>query len=631
MAQTVDRLKELLFDSEARAIETLNQRLVSVEHSVVETATTTQAERAEREKIEAQVDQLLRVAGTSERFERSVALALDGALRQAEVERHHELASAVAPLVVRTIKTEIHNSRDELVETLYPMTGRMVQAYVASAMKDLANDINRRLEQNAFMLRLRSMASGKSMAEVAMADSQRIQIDELYLIRRGTGELVGRWPAASADDDNHDHVMSGVLTAINEFSSQALNDGGSSLRQIDVGGRQLYLRTSPLFLLAAKCSGTAQPPMEAVLDQAFLSALERLQASSTAETEADAIQSRTNILASLSTGVETELEFKANEMAEQSGGLSPLKALLYVIGLPLAGLLMWQLLGQFKTERVRTLAERARAETPEIAGYPVTLDVEPGGYRLTVTGLAPSSDVRTNFIERIERLLPNTPLDNRLSVLPSGLSEVEPRIEGVKSSVDRLTPEVARVTTQMDALKARIADATALSKTQSDQYAKETAALVKQNEKLAQELAALRAIKPPEPSKPIPPEVSSRDRLVAFTRAKAVFFRNDTDLKDPERARSELDELASLLRNNALLLRIVGYTDGQGAQARNEALSAARARVVVQELVNRGIPESRVVALGRVDSVGISPDKGPDSPNRRVEFEVGFEGEGENR
>ena len=50
-----------------------------------------------------------------------------------------------------------------------------------------------------------------------------------------------------------------------------------------------------------------------------------------------------------------------------------------------------------------------------------------------------------------------------------------------------------------------------------------------------------------------------------------------------------------------------------------------------KNLSARGIPRSRMVAIGRVDAVGISPDQGPDSPNRRVEFEVGFEGEGENR
>src|SRR5262245_58749266 len=131
----VERLKELLFDNEARALSDLTHR----------------------------VDQLFNTAGTEERFRDSVAVVLDGALRTAEVSRHAELASAMAPLIVKTIKTEIRNSQDELVEAIYPVTGRIVQAYLTSALRDLADDINRRFELNPAMLRLRSLISGKSV------------------------------------------------------------------------------------------------------------------------------------------------------------------------------------------------------------------------------------------------------------------------------------------------------------------------------------------------------------------------------------------------------------------------------------------------------------------------------------
>ena len=164
----VERLKELLFDSEARAFSELSRR----------------------------VDLVFERAGTEERFRGSVAEVLDGALRTAEVSRHAELASAVAPLVVKTIKTEIRNSQDELVEAIYPVTGRIVQAYLTSALRDLANDINRRFELNPVMLRLRSFITGKSVAELALAATQRLRLEEIYLIRRGTGELMARWPEA---------------------------------------------------------------------------------------------------------------------------------------------------------------------------------------------------------------------------------------------------------------------------------------------------------------------------------------------------------------------------------------------------------------------------------------------------
>ena len=155
----VSRLKELLFDSESQALADLSRRIDRL------TEINTDERRALRESIDGLFDRV----GTPERMEYSVATILDGAIRRAEVDRHKELADAFSPLVVRTVRTEIRNSRDELVEALYPMTGRMVKAYVASAMKDLMQEVNRRIEQNPFMLRMASIVTGRSPAELALA------------------------------------------------------------------------------------------------------------------------------------------------------------------------------------------------------------------------------------------------------------------------------------------------------------------------------------------------------------------------------------------------------------------------------------------------------------------------------
>ena len=113
------------------------------------------------------------------------------------------------------------------------------------------------------------------MAELALADSNTLKVEEIYLIRRGTGELVGRWP--QAEQHNRSQVMSGVLAAINEFASDAFGNDGSSLRQIDMGDACVYLRASPLYLLAARCTGAAPANAERLLDDVLLSTIERCQ------------------------------------------------------------------------------------------------------------------------------------------------------------------------------------------------------------------------------------------------------------------------------------------------------------------------------------------------------------------
>ena len=248
MTHEFARLKELLLDSEIKTLADLGRRLDSV------------YERA----------------GTAERFTASVASSLDAALRQAEVERHAEMAQAIAPLIVQTIRTEIRNGEQELAEALYPSVGRMATAYVASAVRDLTDDVNRRLESNRFMLGARSLLSGRPVAELAFADGRRLKVEEILLIRRGLGQLVGCWPSGESVAA-HGQKVSGILTAINEVATEAFAADQSSLRRIDLGGSLVYLRSSPTHLLAATCSGASPASIERIIDEQFVAAIERLR------------------------------------------------------------------------------------------------------------------------------------------------------------------------------------------------------------------------------------------------------------------------------------------------------------------------------------------------------------------
>lgn len=194
----VTRLKELLFDNETQALEALSRRIDTVAG----------AEQLAREVIRRELDTVLDRVGTTERFTRSVTEVIDEALEQAEVAKHTKLSATIAPLVVTTIKTELRNSQDEMVEALYPITGRLVKAYVASAIKDLNAELNRKIEQNAFMLRLQSLTTGRSVAELALAGGRNFKVEELFLIRRGSGELIAHWPETAGG--GREQMMSGI-------------------------------------------------------------------------------------------------------------------------------------------------------------------------------------------------------------------------------------------------------------------------------------------------------------------------------------------------------------------------------------------------------------------------------------
>ena len=76
-------------------------------------------------------------------------------------------------------------------------------------------------------------------------------------------------------------------------------------------------------------------------------------------------------------------------------------------------------------------------------------------------------------------------------------------------------------------------------------------------------------------------------------------------------------------------MRVVGYTDSQGGARQNSPLALSRATAVVDALAALGVPRERLLAVGRINGYfDISPEVGQASVNRRVEFEVGFIGEG---
>ncbi|MEO1543884.1 MAG: OmpA family protein [Pseudomonadota bacterium] len=753
MSQGVTKLKELLFDSEKQTLSDLQSRLEHLGSTSREERSRLASEIAElasreagyRLELSQRLDDVFSRAGTQERFQTSVATVLDKALSDAEVSRHGELSEAIAPLVTKTIKTEIRNSQDDLVEALYPMTGRMVQAYVASAIKDMMDEINRRIGDNPAMLRLRSITTGRSVAELALAETQRLDVKEIYLIRRGTGEVLDRWPVAPSKS-NVDHLVSGVLTAVNEVAAEAFNVKGQALRRLEVDDDAVYLRVSPSYLLVAKCKGVAHDSVEKIIDEEFLLTLQkRLDTSSENHTQsreptdtaamASEDDDGSNPDATLGAMAE-RLQNRIVERQEElrSGGLNPVKIILWILGLALATWLGWFAYERYQTERVRTIAGNVIQETVDLKGYPIELQVAPYGDSISVGGLTPSGETKSALILGLNEALPHVRVRDETTVVASADAKIKPEVDRLRREVTGLSEnvpsEVSRLRSELTGLRQTVAReaisravrrttgrlstigldldqlADNLSAASQKTTAQEVSASLTQTARTLSEtdltdatpiddigkliessttaiesatakltrvvdpqarntqpsstskLATAIGRSPPtgEPESAIAEraeilalkaeqvatlvvaikqalalnptvEPTEREMLVDFAEANAIFFSTATTYRNTNEAEQTMRDLINLAKGGKLLIRVVGYTDNTGNRDDNIILGQQRADKVLEDLLALGMPRQRLVAIGRADGKNLAPVTGNNSPNRRVQFEVGYAGE----
>ncbi|MEO8651878.1 MAG: OmpA family protein [Hyphomicrobiaceae bacterium] len=619
----VIKLKELLFEKESQEIGALTARL---------------------EEIAAR-------AGSEASFRRSVAATLDGALRDAETANHRPVADALAPFVVRTVRTEVEASSDTLPAKLYPHIGVMVRDYVRSAIRDLMEDINRRLEdgltRNRFMLRLRSWTTGRSMAELALAGTGRFEVDELHLIRRGSGELLVHWTKSTADatagpgeisgTNNRDALFSGLLTAMTAFIEEVYEADKAGLRTIDFGAHTIYLRGSPLHLLAARCRGEAESGLQTLLDEEFLRTLQEENARGSGVAPD---------LAALAARLEAGIAERQDNDRKERGraGLKPLRALLWMIALALIGFLGWQAYVSYRTNTLQAAVDRVFAETPALKGYPARARVAHGADRIEVSGLAPSGEIRANIIARLRAIAPGVAISEAIGVVPgaesAGLAAEVTRLRGqlaalqarldqlasVQSQVDLLADVPSRLgqieklpelVDQLTALPPRLDELTAtvggMAKSIDDRA--KSAVVEGQLRDIRRQIAALA------------PQADPRLDLERWMRGHAIFFAEGTTIRDQGEADATLDALAGLMRRTDTAIRVVGYTDERGTNDRNLPLAQARADRVAADLAGRGIDPTRLRAIGRTSVLDISARSGASSPNRRVTFEPVYVGE----
>lgn len=545
-----------------------------------------QPETDRLEAMEGMVEALDQRVGTPDRLEAATAEVLVEAFRKAEVARHRELAGAVAPVVVAAIRNEIKNSKDMMVEALYPITGRLVSAAVANAFRDLVADLNERLDRSLstrfWRLRFQSVMTGRPISELMLADAQLPELRRLLLLERGSGRLVASWHAEDEVDDQSE-LVSGLIAAITEFASSVYGSRSGELRTLDLGSTRVFLRGAPMYLVAAECAGALRPEHEREVDDAFLSLVSWLDHSPDAAHPA--------------LGHMAETLFKQRPAAEKKSNL-PLIAISSVVLALLAWGASGPILRELHERRIDAAFAQARAARPELDAFPLRVSVDHAGKTVTLAGLAPSDSAAAAVAEALK-----TPAQPYSLVAHTASVGAVAQLQEIRRREDEIAAQLAQLAASAKETDARIAALAAASNEAAGALRADTKAM---SEKLST-LAASAARTP-------------REKLIAALADTSIYFSRLDAFVDRALAEKRAAEIAAAMRDNDLALRVVGYTDSTGGEKRNLVIGQSRANAVAALLVAQGVDPAR---LRMVMRPGFSANGAETDPrDRRVVFEL---------
>ncbi len=177
----------------------------------------------------------------------------------------------LGPAITATLKTQISESRDEVIQVLYPIIGQMIKKFINREIQLLTEKIDHQLEHafsfDNLVLRMKAMVTGVSYAELMIKHSNKPEVMEVFIIEEGSGLLLGSYSRFSTMDKD---MIAGMLTAIKSFVNDAFEAKDQKLEMVEYDLYRIYIQHFRKFYMAVVISGAVDTEFKSGLDDNIL-------------------------------------------------------------------------------------------------------------------------------------------------------------------------------------------------------------------------------------------------------------------------------------------------------------------------------------------------------------------------
>lgn len=178
---------------------------------------------------------------------------------ETQISDQDALVTTIKPVIAEAIAASIYESRDAMVDALYPIMGRLVTRAVTEAMRDLARSIDNQMRNTfnleSLMRRLRARTTGVPESALILRSAMPFTIEDLFLIHRETG-LPLAYVAEGSQRNEDSEVIGSMLTAIRDFAQDAFGRGQEGqLDGVQYGDKRILIEAGQTAYVAVVMLG----------------------------------------------------------------------------------------------------------------------------------------------------------------------------------------------------------------------------------------------------------------------------------------------------------------------------------------------------------------------------------------
>jgi len=510
--------------------------------------------------------------------------------------RDKQLTQSLMPSIQEAIRDSIKKDPRVLADALFPIMGPAIRKAIAAALSGMIQSLNKTLEYSlsprGLKWRWEALRTGKSFAEIVLIHTLLYRVEQVFLIHKSTGLLLRHITASSvpAQDAN---LVSGMLTAIQDFVHDSFGDREDTLETLQVGDLSVWIEQGPHAVLAAVIRGNAPEELRMILREVVENIhQEKLEELETFEGDAAPFESVRPLLEDCLLAQYEVKEKRTSPLLYVFVGILAL-----VIGawsfLWIRDRMNWnRYLGMLREEPGIVIVDSRKEDGKYfVSGFRDPLASDPRQI-LKTTDLDPGNVVQS--WEPFHSFSPRFILKRAKEILNPPPS--------VTLKVDQNTLIASGFASQK-----WINDAESLVR------AVPTVEQFRHENLVVADLAELERMK-----------AKIEKNLLLFPQGASQLIPGQEErLEELANDLNHLAEICSLIGKN-LQLRIVGHASQEGSREENLVLSQKRSQQLISELSSRGITRIDLSAVGTGTEKPVRPEVTPEDrqSNRSVSFEV---------